>query len=168
MTPEELTAYNLMVKRWSAMVRRKLHGSVLRFRKGKAGTATRGQLTGHLRIEYKLKDNLSYKPHYDYGQIDGIGYKFERHGVFVHKGVGKGYILVGGIVVRGCKPSKAEKEYAKAQNRNAQNIILSGPIRRQPADWFNFIMDQNVPELADKVAQLNADAGVNALRLRIV
>jgi len=168
MTPEELTAYNVMVKRWSAMVRRKLHGSVLRFRKGKSGTETRGQLTGHTRIEYKLKDNLSYKPHYDYGQIDGIGYKFERHGVFVHKGVGRGYIIVGGIVVRGHKPSRAEKEYAKAQNREAQNIILSGPIRRQPADWFNIIMDQNVPELADKVAQMNAEAGVNALRLRIV
>jgi hypothetical protein len=29
-------------------------------------------------------------------------------------------------------------------------------------------MDKNVPELADKVAQLNADAAVNALRLKIV
>jgi hypothetical protein len=35
-------------------------------------------------------------------------------------------------VVQGRKPSKAEKEYAKAQNREAQNIILSGPIRRKP------------------------------------
>ncbi|MHC1773842.1 MAG: hypothetical protein AB9834_00375 [Lentimicrobium sp.] len=62
------------------------------------------------------------------------------------------------------KPSKE----AKAHNWEVENIILSGPIRRQPVDWFNIIMDQNVPELADKVAQLNADAAVNALRLRVV
>lgn len=73
MISEELTAYNLMKKHWSAIVRRKLHGNVLQFRKGKTKTATRGQVTGHTRIEYKLTDKLSYKPHYDYGQINGIG-----------------------------------------------------------------------------------------------
>ncbi len=71
------------------------------------------------------------------------------------------------IVDRARKPSKEAKAYAKAHNREVENIILLGPILRQPADWFNTIMDQNVPELADKVAQMNADAGVNALGLRI-
>jgi len=66
------------------------------------------------------------------------------------------------------KPSKELIKYAKAQNRAVGITILSGPVRRHPADWFNTIMDKNVPELAGKVAQLNADAAVNALRLRIV
>jgi len=168
MTPEELSQYNNMIKRWSAMVRRKLYGSVLRFRKGKPGAITRGLNSANSRTEYKLKDNLSYKPGYSYGQIESVSYRFERHGVFVHKGVGRGYIMSGGVVVRGYKPSKEAKAYAKAKNRAIGNTILSGPVRRQPADWFNPIMDQNVPELADKVAQMNADAIVNALRLRIV
>jgi len=168
MTPKELSQFNLMVKRWSAMVRRKLYGSVLRFRNGKPGAVTRGLERGSGRTEYKLKDNLSYKPGYYYGQIDSVSYRFERHGVFVHKGVGRGYIMSGGVVVRGHKPSKELIKYAKAQNRAVGNTILSGPVRRQPADWFNIIMDKNVPELADKVAKLNADAAVNALRLRIV
>jgi hypothetical protein len=35
-------------------------------------------------------------------------------------------------------------------------------------DWFNIFMEYNVPEIADKVVEMNADADVNALRLRIV
>ena len=50
--------------------------------------------------------------------------------------------------------------------RSAQ--ALPELLQRKPADWFNSIMDRNVPELADKIAKVNADAAVNALRLRIV
>lgn len=167
MTPQDLNDYNSMIRRWSAMVRRKLHGSVLQMRKGKKQTITRG--TGsNTRLEFKLKDSLSYKPRYDYGQVDSVSYRFERHGVFVHKGVGRGHIMSGGIVVRGRKASLEARKQARARNQKAENIILSGPIRRQPVDWFNPVIDKNIPELADKVAQMNADAAVNALRLRIV
>ena len=168
MTPEELNEYNAMIRKWSAMVRRKIFGNTLKLRNGKPGAVTRGASSGKTRLEFKLKDNLLYKPHYQYGQIDGIGYSFERHGVFVHKGVGRGYIMVGDTVVRGRKPSNELKKLAKREGREVPNIILSGPIRRHPVDWFNTIIDKNVPELADKVAQMNADATVNALRLRIV
>lgn len=150
------------------MVRRKLVGSTLRFTKGKDGAVTRGIEKHQSRTEYKLKDNISYRTHQYLGQVDGVGYQFERHGVFVQKGVGRGYIMVGGVVVRGRRPGNEVKQYAKAQNREANSIILSGLVRRRPADWFNQLLDQHVPELADKVAQMNADAAVNAMRMRIV
>ncbi len=168
MTQEELNEYNTMIRKWSAMVRRKILGNTLKLRKGKSGTITRGSLTGKPHLEYKLKDNLLYNPRYFYGQIDSVSYSFERHGVFVHKGVGRGYIVVGNTVVRGRRPGNALKKLAKANGREAQSVILSGPVRRQPVDWFNIIIDKNVPELADKIAELNANAAVNAIHLRIV
>ena len=168
MTPAEMIAYNQMVRHWSAMVRRKLYGSVLRFSNGKAGAVTRGIKRPQRRTEYKLRNNLAFRTHQDYGLVDGVGFLFERHGVFVHKGVGRGYVMSGGMVVRGYKPGKEVAAYAKAQNRAVGNTLLIGPVRRKPEEWFNPILDQNVPELADKVAQLNANAAVNAMRMRIV
>jgi hypothetical protein len=76
--------------------------------------------------------------------------------------------MVGETVVRCSKPDKELKAYAKVKNRDADNVILSGPIRRHSADWFNSIMDRNVSERIDKIAQNNADAAINLLRLRIV
>lgn len=157
-----------MIRKWSAMVRRKIFGNTLKLRNGKSGTVTRGTSSGKPRVEHKLQDNLVYKNRYHYGQIESIGYSFERHGVFVHKGVGRGYIVIGNTVVRGRRPSNAMKKFAKENGREAESMILSGPIRRHPVDWFNTVIEKNVPELADKVAELNANAAVNAARLRIV
>ena len=38
---------------------------------------------------------------------------------------------------------------------------------RHPAPWFNPVLDETVPELADKIAEINADAVVNATRRMI-
>lgn len=167
MIPEKLPEYNQMISRWSSMVRRKLVGFALRMPKGKEGAVTRGVNRYRSRTEYKLKDNMSYRTHKDYGQVDGVGFQFERHGVFVHKGVGRGYVMVGGMVVRGYKPGSEAKRYAASKNREAKPTLLIGPGIRKPVEWFNPVLDKHVPELADNVAKMNADAAVNALRMRI-
>jgi hypothetical protein len=38
---------------------------------------------------------------------------------------------------------------------------------RQPAEWFNPVLDQALPELADKLAEINADAVVKASGMMI-
>ena len=67
------------------------------------------------------------------GIIDSIGFSFERHGIFVEKGVGKG---------RGINSGKTN-----------------------PMPWFNPIMDEEVPLLADElglnVAELLQKALIN-------
>ena len=40
-------------------------------------------------------------------------------------------------------------------------------MNRHPQDWFNPVMDRYVPELADKIAILNADAAINEMHVRI-
>ena len=167
MTPQEIHEYNQMIRRWASMVRRNLVGVVMRMPKGKEGAVTRGTKRGQSRTEYKLKDNMSYRTHQDYGQVDGVGYSFERHGVFVHKGVGRGYVMVGDTVVRGYHPKTEVKKYANRKNRSANAVLFIGPGIRKPVEWFNPVLDKYVPELADNVAKMNADAAVNALRMRI-
>lgn len=134
---------NKLVLEWTVKVKEKLRESTAQFTKGKSGTVKR---KGG-RDEEKLTRSLRHRILNKQGITEGTSFRFERHGVFVHKGVGKGYKMVNGMVFR----------YAKGQPNPA----------RQPVDWFNAVMDQHVPELANKIAVINADASINALRLRI-
>lgn len=151
---------NDAVKKWSSMVTRKLRTSASRFQKGKSGMVMRHKPTEHQ--EDKLKDKLNAKIYKNYGLAEGVGIKIERHGVFVQKGVGRGYIMQGGQVMRGYTTGKMVKLYAKNKNRGLkEKVVTQGGMNRKPVDWFNAILNMHVPELADKIAKINADAVIN-------
>jgi len=82
------------------------------------------------------------------GEVSGVSFGFPRHGVFVQKGVGRGYQMQAGKVVR---------------------VAKSAPTgnTRQPVDWFNSVIDSQVPALADKIADIHADLAVNATNFKI-
>jgi hypothetical protein len=71
------------------------------------------------------------------GLINKIAFRFPRHMVFVHNGVGKGV------------PAD-----------------FSGITSRKPKEWFNPIMDKNVEDLADIVASNQADIIADNLLIR--
>lgn len=158
-------AQNNLVKQWSSMVTRKLKASAARFQHGKSGMVMRKAPSAHR--EDKLKDNLNAKIYKSYGVAEGVGIKIERHGVFLQKGVGRGYVMNAGTVTRGIKPGKDAKLYAKAKNRAVGTMVTGGGMNRHPVDWFNAILDAYVPELADKVTKINADAVINDDHIRI-
>ena len=135
-------AQNELLRKWTSMVQQYLRGAATLFTDGKDGTILRPG-----RTERRLVDSITGKTKQNYGVIDRATFTFERHGVFVHKGVGRGYQMQGGMVVRTAK-SKTTKV-------------------RQPAEWFNPVLDQALPELADKLAEINADAVLNATRMMI-
>ena len=157
---------NAEVKRWSSMVTRKLKTSASRFQHGKSGMVMRHTPSQHQ--EDKLKHNLNAKIYKNDGLADGVGIKIERHGVFVQKGVGRGYITSGGFVTRGKKTNKDVQLYAKAQNRAvASKKVTSGGMNRSPVDWFNSIIEASMPELIEKITNINADAVVNQAKIII-
>jgi hypothetical protein len=41
------------------------------------------------------------------------------------------------------------------------------PHPRLPNEWFNPLLEQTLPELADKLAEINADAVLNTTRMMI-
>jgi hypothetical protein len=142
---EEIRELNQAILGWIPKVRTQLKTSVLQFADGKTQSfIIRKRKIGNQK-EFKLILSLDSKTHKEYSSIDGVGFLFERHGVFVHKGVGRGYKADGTVSVK--HPS-------------------GNP--RQPVEWFNPIMQQKVPELANRLAQISADAVLNAARLRIV
>jgi hypothetical protein len=57
--------------------------------KGKRGMVTRGQKTGMIRTELKLQDSIGSKVLKRGGEIEAVSFPFERHGVFVTRGVSR-------------------------------------------------------------------------------
>lgn len=141
----ELMKQNPIVKDWGRKTNKQLKDSASQFKKGKDGAVTRVNKFGVAREEKKLKDSLTVRTGQTDGIADRVSFRFERHGVFVHKGVGRDHYMSGGMVVR-----KGGK-----------------PITRKPVDWFNSVIGISVPDLANRLAKVNTDAAVNAVRLRI-
>ena len=134
---------NAVVRKWISMVQKRLKTNTALLTHGKNQSRFH-----HGRLERKLSDSLKSQTKQKYGVIDQASIIFERHGVFVHKGVGRGYKMVGGTVVR-----------------TAKNVVSL--TTRVPREWFNPAIDQLMPELIEKLEQINADAVINATRLVI-
>lgn len=121
---------NQLIKRWVPKVRRNLKANAKKFVNGK----TQSFVVKGNRTEGKLKDSIKARTGKEDGVIDFASFAFERHGVFVHKGVSRGH-------------------------------GISNPRKKQ--EWFNPALDKHLPELADKLAEINTDAAINATRLKI-
>ena len=144
LTNMEIQEQNEAVSKWSSMVQRRLRQSLQQFNNGKNSTVQRPG-----RSERMLRTSLNSKTKQNYGVIDKVSIQFERHGVFVHKGVGNGYKMQSGTVIRTAKKP------------------IPNPRPRVAAEWFNPILDQSLPELADKLADIGANAVLNATRMTI-
>ena len=144
LTNTEVQEQNEAVFKWSSMVQRRLRQSLQQFNNGKNSTVQRPGRSEHI-----LRTSLNSKTKQNYGVIDRVSIQFERHGVFVHKGVGNGYKMQGGTVIRTAKKP------------------IPDPRPRVAVEWFNPILNQTLPELADKLADIGANAVVNATRMMI-
>ena len=147
-------AQNAAITKWASMVQRRVRDNTSYFPYGKTATADKPG-----RTERRLTDSIRSQSKKSYGVIDRVSFQFERHGVFVHKGVGRGYKMQGGMVIR----------TAKSEDPLTRQVspFEDDPRRRVARPWFNPILEQTLPELADKLAEINADAVVNATRMMI-
>ena len=66
----------------------------------KGGTHGSGYASKNIRVQ--VKENNHTSSHW-------IGFKFPKYGVFVHYGVGRGWVRQGGTVVRGAKERGQDK-----------------------------------------------------------
>lgn len=154
---------NNAVRRWASAVERLLAGSARRFINGKKTSTERPG-----RTEKKLAESIRKSSRSNFGQIDRVLFYFERHGVFVHKGVGRGYKMKGGVVVKTASNSRAmlvNNHFSIHDRINAREKM--GVKTRHPSEWFNPVLNNMVPELANKIAEINVDAVVNATRMMI-
>jgi hypothetical protein len=134
---------NAVIKRWAPKVKRRLKNSASMFSKGKntSFVMRKGRQEG------KLFESISARLSKKMGIIELVSFQFERHGVFVHKGVGRGWEIGSNTVTR-----TAKGEMSAARN---------------PSPWFNSVLDSQVPLLANDIATVNANAALNATKLQI-
>lgn len=145
---EGVRKQNSLVLRWIPGVNRELRSSASWFRFGKSEPFIMRGSGSKRRQEGKLVNSIKPSTRQSYGEIDTISFSFERHGIFLHKGVGRGWEMTGKVVRRTAK--------GKMENGG-----------RNAVEWFNPVIDKNVPDLADQIATVNADAVVNAAKLKI-
>ena len=139
MSTDQTEAYNQLINMWGFKTRNMLKSSIARLSmKGKRELVTR----------------LQYKTKKDFGEIDAVIFNFPRHGVFFHKGVGRGYIMVAGTVVRG---KRKDKSHSANTANNAVIHPVQGPLKRHPKEWFNPVFIKSIPVLADIIAKTKAD-----------
>lgn len=86
----------------------------------------------------KALNSIKYKQ--NFGQIDAIGFTVTKGGVMTSKGVGRG-VPVDSAKTNGDK------------------------IGRRKKNWYNPIIDASIPELAEYVAEQQADALINAIKI---
>ena len=142
-------AQNEVIQKWGSMVQRKLRSNAGKFQHGKdVNVITKRD--GY--TEGKLKNSVYAKYHQSFGAIDAVTFGFAKHGVFVQKGVGKGHGIASGMVIT---------------SANMDNQKLEIRKNRDPQDWFNSEIIQSLPELADKLAEINADLVLNATKILI-
>jgi hypothetical protein len=139
----DVNEQNQLIKRWAPKVKRALTNSARVFDNGKQTSFVMRKG----RMEGKLADSITARIGKKLGVAELVSFSFERHGVFVHKGVGRGYEINGNAVVRTAKGG------------------MDTP--RIPVPWFNPVLDLQVPLLANSIAEVNANAAVNATNLKI-
>lgn len=130
-TFQTIEALNNEVSSWSRSTRNQLVQELHRLNIRQTGQLIK-------RISYRLRKA-------DF-QVERISYRFLRYGVFVEKGVGRGYSI---------------------ERVKATTLLVGGMSgKRRPKRWFNPVMDERIPDLADQVAKHSAD--INAKRLKIL
>jgi hypothetical protein len=137
--------FNHVVTWWKNNVRKNAISNVVTMT-GKGVTGSYSNILSR-KTYYKLESNITTKTRKDFGEINMVSFQFPRHGVFVHKGVGRGWEMISGKVVRTAKG------------------IQKGT--RVPKDWLNSEIDKSVGLLADELVTIKADAVVNAASAKI-
>lgn len=132
-TPQIMTIeeFNSRIKSWTVKTRSKM-----------AGNAPKA--TG------ELASSLSYAFKKNFGHISTINYKFQRYGVFIHYGVGRGYIRSGNSVIRGSRNPKSK-------------IDPSTGFKRPADDWFDVEIRTGLIQVAEITRDFYGDMAMNQL-----
>ena len=140
-TPEQ---FNSNVQNWTVKLKQRIRNSAPVY-SGK-----------EIPKDERLQSSITSTIKKNYGVSEVIRYKFARHGVFVHYGVGRGYVRVGNSVVRG------NAIYDKNKKKKS-GFTVSGAINRKPNDWYDTNIVQSLPELADITQEYYGDEAMNKL-----
>lgn len=148
---DRLTEFNKAVQKWHHSVAAQL----------RAGIASRS-----MRIARNLRPNAYTDK---YGLINRLGFSFPRHGIYIHKGAGRGQ---GGTIgsnwtklkrVNGIEVSTGIIRHTNPNSLNASQ----GEGNRQAYEWFDPVIRNRVSELQEIVTHYFDTMIIDATRIFI-
>lgn len=177
-TPHLITAaeFNAQVHRWASGIKFMAQASL--------ASSTHG--TGRLRDRFAafVDTTRHTDPNVD-GQGEAPAYKvkfgFDRYGVFRAYGVGRGWVRVGGVLVRGFRARTESEIRNKTWNIFTTELRKKGYSNREintfkfldmdkdtgkvrtPLDWLDQHINRRINELADHVQEFYGDAAMRIL-----
>lgn len=147
--------FERLLKAWGDLVREEMRGKV------SSGTHGSGLLKKQLKTQ--VRENVKESSHW-------VGFKFPRYGVFVHYGVGRGWVRSGDTVVRGSRVKKdseiwhhlKKKGYSKKE-LSSYIVAGTGGKPRKAVDWFDSVLKAHIEELADVATEYYGDNALEQL-----
>lgn len=144
--------FNAAVEKWSLAVKDKSLAVLVTDTKSYSG-----RLQGRLKNVVGLERQTA--------EAKTVSFKFMRYGVFVAYGVGRGYAVINGTVVRGHKLKEGSAEHLLLFHRGMTKKELSqvkifdgnGAIKRHPVDWLDPNIERNIDGLADIAGEYYGD-----------
>jgi hypothetical protein len=105
-----------------------------------------------------------------YGVAGKIQFTFERHGVFVHYGVGRGYVHEGNRVIRGRRLDGNERSAARREGHTREEVqkmkhayTSGGAVKRTAVDWFDIEIRTGIGRLADIAQNYHGDKALEGM-----
>lgn len=148
---DRLTEFNKAVQKWQNSVAAQL----------RAGIASRS---------IRIARDLRPKAYTDkYGLINRLGFTFPRHGIYIHKGAGRGQ---GGTIgsnwtklkrINGIEVSTGIIRHTNPESLNASQ----GEGNRQAYEWFDPVIRNRLPELNEIVTHYFDTMIIDATRIYI-
>lgn len=148
---DRLTEFNKAVQKWQNSVAAQL----------RAGIASRS---------IRIARDLRPKAYTDkYGLINRLGFTFPRHGIYIHKGAGRGQ---GGTIgsnwtklkrINGIEVSTGIIRHTNPESLNASQ----GEGNRQAYEWFDPVIRNRLPELDEIVTHYFDTMIIDATRIYI-
>ncbi len=150
---EQLQQFNKEVRHWAKKVEAQLKASAethFSHRESSEVTARFPRLSGSIQARVRKEK----------GEAKSIGFSLARHGVFLHHGAGTGY---GGI--KGSRWINNKMQYVTTRKKSLGKMNTDN---RRAVHWFNDIIDQNIQELIEIIANYTADIVINKTSMYIL
>lgn len=147
---DRLTAFNKEVEAWQNRIAGQL----------RAGIAGRS-----MRIARELQPRAYTDK---YGIINRLGFSFPRHGIYIHKGAGKGH---GGFI--GSKWTYLKKvngipiDTGIIRHTSSESLGRQNEGNRRAYEWFDPVIRNHISELADIVTKYFDTMIIDATRIYI-
>lgn len=144
---DRVEEFNNDVKAWSIHTTRRLKLNV------------RAMVKADRKLSDSISPNIYYDNKYGAKEANRIGFSFVREGIHLHKGAGRGQ--------GGSKGSKWYNRFGERKETLASSLNKMDTGNRKAIEWFDPIIDLELPQLADLVADYSATVFIDSSQIYI-